>query len=325
MRPIGPRSAYGEAAPKVGIWGGRRYDGMGRDPRRTLSSRAIVPVRPSSCPPDELDSHEDGRAGEGLVHTPLIFSLPHDPDPGLPPSYRPAGPFVPALNFMEPFGRLYPVPVEAGGADRVCVLCGEVFDARKQTIAGLGEVDAAQEDGGLPTTFPAGSAPGESGVSVLKVRFHGGMHFTAAPRRHSSAFKCPIEYRTPHGRWRAAPRGAGWVRGDVLPGWTALRYRRKHRCVASRSTRNGSRLRRRGQGARSPARRVPVRLRPGALQSCLHPGAGERSRLPNQQLFWNEVASGFLANLVARHTSGSPSRHEASSANTCSIGSETMS
>ena len=30
----------------------------------------------------------------------------------------------------------------------------------------------AQEDGGLATTLAAGSAPGESGVSVLSVRFH---------------------------------------------------------------------------------------------------------------------------------------------------------
>ena len=34
----------------------------------------------------------------------------------------------------------------------------------------------AQQDGGAPTTLAAGSAPGESGVSVLTVRFDGGMH-----------------------------------------------------------------------------------------------------------------------------------------------------
>ena len=42
----------------------------------------------------------------------------------------------------------------------------------------------AQEDGGLATTLAAGSAPGESGVSVLSVRFHRGAHLCAALRRH---------------------------------------------------------------------------------------------------------------------------------------------
>ena len=40
----------------------------------------------------------------------------------------------------------------------------------------IGKVRMAQQDGGPPTTLAAGSAPGESGVSVLSVRFDGGMH-----------------------------------------------------------------------------------------------------------------------------------------------------
>ena len=43
----------------------------------------------------------------------------------------------------------------------------------------IGALRMAQQDGGAPTTLAAGSAPGESGVSVLSVRFDGGMHLLA--------------------------------------------------------------------------------------------------------------------------------------------------
>jgi AraC family transcriptional regulator len=58
-------------------------------------------------------------------------------------------------------------------------------------IEGLGALDAAQEDAGLPTVLANGSAPGESGVSILSVRFAGGMHFTAMPQRHCVWFQMP--------------------------------------------------------------------------------------------------------------------------------------
>jgi len=44
-------------------------------------------------------------------------------------------------------------------------------------------------DGGTPTTLAAGSAPGESGVSVLSVRFDGGMHLRATTRCHCICFQ----------------------------------------------------------------------------------------------------------------------------------------
>ena len=47
----------------------------------------------------------------------------------------------------------------------------------------------AQQDGGTPTTLAAGNAPGESGVSVLSVRFDGGMHLRATPRCHCICFQ----------------------------------------------------------------------------------------------------------------------------------------
>ena len=151
------------------------------------------------------------------------------------------------------------------------------------TIARLGELDTAQRDGGLPTTLAAGSAPDESGVAVLKVRYHGGMHFTAVPQRHCICFQTP--------QLRIERRMAGRALGQEAPAGSVAICPAGFDCAAdteesidvfARRDRPGMVrvCRRRGQGARSAAGRVSVRLRPGALQSCLHPGAGERCRLP---------------------------------------------
>lgn len=55
-------------------------------------------------------------------------------------------------------------------------------------LMGREELRLAQADGGLPTTLAAGSAPGESGVSVLRVRFRGGAHFNVIARQHLVCF-----------------------------------------------------------------------------------------------------------------------------------------
>ena len=51
-------------------------------------------------------------------------------------------------------------------------------------MTGLGELHLAQADGTLPTTLATGSAPGESGVSVLRLRFRAGIHFSAAAQQN---------------------------------------------------------------------------------------------------------------------------------------------
>jgi AraC family transcriptional regulator len=89
---------------------------------------------------------------------------------------------------------------------------------------GIGKIALAQEDGELPTTLAAGSAPGESGVSVLRLRFQDGAHFNGtaehhliffqiSPRMH---FECrfdgrPIGHEPPAGRLAIAPVGIDFV------------------------------------------------------------------------------------------------------------------
>src|SRR6202790_5666263 len=53
----------------------------------------------------------------------------------------------------------------------------------------FGEVHLAQNDGSPPVTVTAGSPPGESGVSVLRMRFQRGAHFSATTRHHLVCFQ----------------------------------------------------------------------------------------------------------------------------------------
>src|SRR6516165_6706008 len=71
-------------------------------------------------------------------------------------------------------------------------------------IADIGEVFSAQKDGSPPTILATGCAPGESGVSVVSLRYKGGAHFRACLRQHLVAFvskariKCRLARRTLH-------------------------------------------------------------------------------------------------------------------------------
>ena len=56
-------------------------------------------------------------------------------------------------------------------------------------MTGGDDLCLAQEDGSRPTALAAGSAPGESGVSILSVDFRGGAHFSATPQRHMIWFQ----------------------------------------------------------------------------------------------------------------------------------------
>jgi AraC family transcriptional regulator len=55
-------------------------------------------------------------------------------------------------------------------------------------ISDIGDVFSAQKDGAPPTIVASGSAPGESGVSVVSLRYEGGAHFSACLRQHLIAF-----------------------------------------------------------------------------------------------------------------------------------------
>src|SRR6516164_2754752 len=169
------------------------------------------------------------------------------------------------------------------------------------------ELCFAQEDGGLPTTLGAGSAPGESGVSVLSALFQGGMHFSAKPRRHhiffqvskQAHFECRIADRTlshepPTGSLAICPTGAdycadasGNVEAIVVaidPGKLAL--------AAAEDSALDAQLIERLSGYDQ------------ALLDFARDLASESANgYPNGPLFWDEIASAFLGGLLVRHTS----------------------
>ena len=57
---------------------------------------------------------------------------------------------------------------------------------------GTGDLYLAQEDGTPPTILVHGRAPGESGVSVVSLRFHGGLHYRATTQQHLVWFQSPV-------------------------------------------------------------------------------------------------------------------------------------
>jgi AraC family transcriptional regulator len=174
-------------------------------------------------------------------------------------------------------------------------------------ITGIGEGYLVQADGCSPTMLAAGSAPGESGVSVLSVRFQGGAHFSATPRQHliwfqtspQARFECRIAGRAlrneaPAGSLAICPAGVDSAADaeesvDAIlvaidPGQLALAAAEDSALEAQLIERFSGRDRMLLELARSLA-----------LESA--------DGYPNGPLFWNEVASGFIDGLVARHTS----------------------
>jgi AraC family transcriptional regulator len=163
--------------------------------------------------------------------------------------------------------------------------------------AGIDEVRAAQEDGSPPTTLAAGGAPGESGVSVLRTRFHGGMHFGATPQRHCVCFQMP--------QLRIERRMAGRaVRREAPAGALAI-------CPAGFDCAPASKRASKGFSSRSiPAGFSLAAAEDSALEAqligCLFGydqalldlartlAPESAADYPNGPLFWNEAAGDFI-------------------------------
>jgi AraC family transcriptional regulator len=173
-------------------------------------------------------------------------------------------------------------------------------------MKGIGELNLAQKDGGPPTTLASGGAPGESGVSVLSVRFQGGLHLRATLRQHlicfqmaQTRFDCRMANRTllhdPHaGSLAICPAGidcAADAEGSVDailvaidPGQFAL--------AAAEDSALEAHVTERFSGYDQALLDIARTL---ALEGA--------DSYPNGPLYWNELASRFIGGLIARHTS----------------------
>jgi AraC family transcriptional regulator len=161
-----------------------------------------------------------------------------------------------------------------------------------------------QEGGGLPMTLAGGSAPGESGVSVISLRFQDGLHFRATPEQHLVWFQsavhieCRIANQTlrheaPAGSMAICPAGVDSAADaeesvdavivGIDPGQFAL--------AAAEDSALEAQLLERLSGYDE------------ALLELARTLVSETADdYRNGPLFWNDVASNFIYGLVARHT-----------------------
>jgi AraC family transcriptional regulator len=173
-----------------------------------------------------------------------------------------------------------------------------------------GELRLAQQDGGPPTTLAAGSAPGESGVSVLGVRFRGGAHVDMNAGQHLVCFVSQVHIEC---------RMAGRANAEhATTGSLAI-------CPAGIDA---------AANTRQSVDAIIVAIDPGRFALAAAEDSALEARLmdrlsgydrglfdlarvlavqsaedyPNGALFWNEAAGRFIEGLVARHTSGRESR-----------------
>jgi AraC family transcriptional regulator len=158
----------------------------------------------------------------------------------------------------------------------------------------------------------AGSAPGESGIAILNLRFQGGLRFATTPRQHLICFQLSPQMRfdcrladqrlrhdMPSGSLAICPAGIDCTAQaddniDALvvaiePGQFAL-------AAAEESALEAQLIGR-------------FSARDGVLLDRARILAAESTdNYPNGPLFWNEVASSFIDHLLNRHTTAVKSR-----------------
>ena len=173
-------------------------------------------------------------------------------------------------------------------------------------LSEMGDVSSIQRDGDPPTVVTSGAAPGESGVSLVQLRYQGGAHFHADLHQHVVAFVSagPITCRV----------AGKTLQHEAVDGSLAL-------FPAGIDT---------AADCDRDIQSLLIAIDPGRLAlACAEDGAasaqlierlkGYDDRLwhlgqlladecahgyPRGALFWNETASRLMASLAASHTTG---------------------
>jgi AraC family transcriptional regulator len=177
-------------------------------------------------------------------------------------------------------------------------------------IADVGEVFSAQKDGSPPTILASGRAPGESGVSVVNLRYRGSAHFSAYLRQHLVAFvsktriKCQLAGRTldhkaHEGSLAICPAGLD-TSADTDQDLSALLVAVRPDKFALAAAEDG---------------RLEAELidRLCGHDQTLLDLAGVLAReskegYPRGTVFWNETAGQFVDTLAARHARGTKTK-----------------
>jgi len=176
----------------------------------------------------------------------------------------------------------------------------------------IGALRMAQQDGGAPTTLAAGSAPVESGGSILNFRFDGGMHLLATPRCHCICFEMSqvrvekrmagriAHYERPVGSLTINPAGYDFADEDVEILVVAVDPGRMALAAAEGALPEAQLIER--LGGEDPALFALART---LAYESIH-------NYPSGALSWNEAASSFVDGLVADHTAAMPARSRGS-------------
>ena len=176
----------------------------------------------------------------------------------------------------------------------------------------IGALDMVQRDGRAPTILVAGSAPGESGVSILNVRFDGGMHLLATPRCHCICF-CFLQTSPARVQKRMAGRLV-CVEGHV---GTLSTYPAGIDVVADADEGidilvvaiDPGRMALAAADSELPEAQLIERIGgddPVLLALARSLAFESTHNYPNGPLAWNETANSFIDALVAGHTAALP-------------------
>jgi AraC family transcriptional regulator len=173
-------------------------------------------------------------------------------------------------------------------------------------IIGTDEVYLVQEDDGVPTILSSGSAQGESGVSILSLRFKNGVHFSATSRQHLIWFQLSdvrIECR------RAGRKLTQNVRAETLaicPAGIDCAADAEDNVDALLVAVDARRLALTAADNSVLEAQLIERLT-GYDEALLDLARGlateSANGYPNGPLFWNDIATAFVGGLITRHTS----------------------
>jgi AraC family transcriptional regulator len=173
-----------------------------------------------------------------------------------------------------------------------------------------GEYYMAQEDGSFPMILAGGSARGESGVSVLSLRFLQGLHFRATTQHHLVWFQSPVQIEcrmADRTLWHEAPAGSL----AICPSGMDCAADAGQNVDAIIVAIDPAKLTLAAAEDSMPRAQLIERLR-GYDEALLDlarilvvESADDYREGP---LFWSEVANNFVDGLIARHTSKSASQ-----------------
>ena len=173
-------------------------------------------------------------------------------------------------------------------------------------ISDIGQIFSAQKDGSPPTILAGGCAPGESGVSVVSLRYKGSAHFSACLRQHLIAFvsktriKCRLAgralyHRAHEGSLAICPAGLD-ISADTDQDLNALLVAIRPNNFALAAAEEGT-------------FEAELSSRLCGHDQTLLDLAGVLAReskegYPRGTLFWNETAGQFVDILAARYAMG---------------------